>query len=54
LRAPAFPAHSSIGLRIIAACVIPAVAGADHLTYLVHVSNSLHGLFIVQQQEVTK
>jgi hypothetical protein len=30
-----FPVHSAIKLRIIAACVIGAVAGADRFTYLV-------------------
>jgi hypothetical protein len=52
-RAPALPGPFGIRLRIIAACVIPAVAGADHLTYLVDASNSLRGLLIAQQQEVT-
>jgi hypothetical protein len=30
-----FPVHSAIRLRIIAACVIGAVAGAGRLAYLV-------------------
>jgi hypothetical protein len=34
MRAP-FSADSAIDLRIIAACVIPAVAGTGHLAYLV-------------------
>jgi hypothetical protein len=40
-------------MRIIAACVIRAVAGAGHLTYLVETSNSLRGLSIAQQHGVT-
>jgi hypothetical protein len=54
--APALPiraittTNSATSLRIIAARVIRAVAGSDHLTYLVE---GMRGLLIVQQQEVT-